>query len=292
MSIPASTARHRLLLVLALAASAGAAQARNDKLLLPIDAALRSPGTRAILGQDVTLRFGKASAAGAEIVSPAVAVHAVADPYGGGTNNNGQGGRTRRSDDQVCLDAFRKAVIELQQRARTSGAAAVVGIVSNYQGVEFDSPQVYECHVGITRAVVDLKGQSARLDAAQAGHAQPAPVQTAAAAAAERAAPPAIPMLASGFANINDIDAIPYLSDKGRDGYRDWLTKPTPKAFAISSAGHWFGAWSLTPRDTALPSDPSERALLVCSQRAQMACKLYAVNGAVVWAKETRGTTP
>lgn len=95
-------------------------------------------------------------------------------------------------------------------------------------------------------------------------------------------------MLASGFAAINDVDAIPYLSDKGRDNYREWVARPTPKAFAISSAGHWFGAWSLKPADPTHPTDPAERALHVCGQRAQGAatCKLYAINNSVVWVKE------
>ena len=68
----------------------------------------------------------------------------------------------------------------------------------------------------------------------------------------------------------------------------DWRdVKPsvtgTPKAFAISEKGHWWGAWSLTPKDTTLPTDPSERALVACQRNAGVPCKLYAVNGSVVW---------
>lgn len=293
----------QLLVAAVLVAAAGMAQARNDKLLLPIDAAVRSKGTQALLSQDIALRFGKASAVGAEIISSNVDVHAVADPYSFNNGNNngnnyGNSRRDRRSDDQVCLDAFRKALVELQQRARSNGGGAVVGIVSDYNKMEFDSVEVYECHVGMTRAVVDLRGQVARGAMPQAARTAPAAPALAAAVPAPQSAvalAPAAPaavaaaaqplLIASGFANINDVDAIPYLSDKGREDYRQWVARPTPKAFAIAPTGHWFGAWSLKPMDPTHPADPAERALLVCSQRAQMPCKLYAVNGSVVWTK-------
>lgn len=89
--------------------------------------------------------------------------------------------------------------------------------------------------------------------------------------------------IASGYAAAEDVDALPYLSDRGRAEYREWLLRPTPKAFAISEKGHWWGAWSLTPKDTTLPTDPSERALVACQRNAGVPCKLYAVNGSVVW---------
>lgn len=90
---------------------------------------------------------------------------------------------------------------------------------------------------------------------------------------------------ASGFANIDDVDAIPYLGDKGRAAYREWLTKPTPRAFAVSTNGFFWHSWSLKPADPTLPTDPTERALVSCEKAAKQACKLYAVNGAVVWVK-------
>ncbi|MBS7808270.1 DUF4410 domain-containing protein [Variovorax sp. PCZ-1] len=94
-------------------------------------------------------------------------------------------------------------------------------------------------------------------------------------------------MMASGFANINDVDAIPYISDRGREGYRDWLTKSTPRAFVISDKGHWSSTWGINPQNPEDPKDPSERALQRCAKASGAACKLYAVNGAVVWKKET-----
>jgi uncharacterized protein YbjQ (UPF0145 family) len=273
----------RAAVVIAVLAGAAAVHARNDKLMLPIDPALRIQGARQVLGPDVQLRFGKATAVGTEIVNAQVEAHGVGDPFGGVSNNNNGGRRDRVSDEQVCMDAFRKAVVELQRRARSAGASAVVGIVGNYNKVEMDSRDTYECHVGHTRAVVDLKGQAARA-AGQAQVSQPQPAQ-AQPVAAGAAVPVAVPLIATGFANINDIDAIPYLSDKGREAYRLYLGRPTPKAFALSPSGHWFSAWTLIPGEAGMPTDPLERAVLACNRTSPTPCKLYAVNGAVVWSK-------
>ncbi|MDB5859562.1 MAG: putative Dienelactone hydrolase [Ramlibacter sp.] len=276
-----SAARWLLAAVLLLAA--GIASARNDRLLLPIEPALRSPGTRALLAGDIALRFGAASASANE--AGFVTVHAVADPFG---PPNGGGARVRRADEVVCLDAFRKALMDLQQRARTQGATAVVGIVGNYNNVVMDSPQVYECHIGHSRGVVDLKGVVSR--GAQPVMAPPVPQyapQQPVAAAPQAAQPaPAQPArIASGFAAIDDVDAIPYLSDRGRQHYRDWLAFPTPKAYAISATGYFFGAAGLRPQDSTLPTDPVERAVVGCERAARVQCKLYAVNRSVVWTK-------
>lgn len=101
-----------------------------------------------------------------------------------------------------------------------------------------------------------------------------------------RPAPAQFAFSASGYAAVEDVDALPYLSDRGRAAYREWLTRPTPKAFAIGTNGYWYNAWSLTPQDTTLPSDPNERALAGCVRAGGVGCKLYAVNGSVVWKKE------
>lgn len=96
--------------------------------------------------------------------------------------------------------------------------------------------------------------------------------------------------LASGFANIDDVDAIPFIGDKGRERYRDWLTRSTPRAFAISTTGAYSSSFGLKPPDERLPTDPSERALQTCSKVSKVPCRLYAVNGAVVWVKEAAAT--
>jgi hypothetical protein len=279
-------ARHFFSLIVAAAALvAGAAQARNLKLLLPLQ-----PAVRAVSGQPgtVPLHFGSATADGLQAAG-AVLGHGVGEPYGFVSSHGGPS-RDRRSDPEMCLDAFRKAVAEMRTRALAHGAIGIAGVVSFYNGVEMDSREVYECHVGFTRAVVDLKGQAVRSLERVA-----VPQQQSAVVAAPRAmtqaavaAPAQPPRIASGYAAIDDIDAIPYLSDNGRAAYREWLGRPTPKAFAISTKGHWYTAWSLAPQDATLPADPNERALVGCERAARMPCKLYAVNGSVVWIKEPR----
>ncbi len=95
-------------------------------------------------------------------------------------------------------------------------------------------------------------------------------------------------MIATGFANINDVDAIPFISDKGREGYREWLTKPTPKAFIISDKGYWASTWGINPQNPDEPKDPTERALQRCAKANNAPCRLYAVNGAVIFLKEAQ----
>ena len=119
----------------------------------------------------------------------------------------------------------------------------------------------------------------------RAGTAGPGQPPARAIAPADPAPSVAIAPMATGYARIDDVDAVPYLGDKGREEYRVWITRPTPKAFAVSANGAWFGAWSLKPTDPAHPTDPSQRAMLLCQQRAKANCMLYAVNGSVVWAK-------
>jgi len=50
---------------------------------------------------------------------------------------------------------------------------------------------------------------------------------------------------------------VPYLTDRGRQYYREWLAMPTPKAFAISQTGFFYSTSGLKPKDTTLPTDPT-----------------------------------
>lgn len=93
----------------------------------------------------------------------------------------------------------------------------------------------------------------------------------------EYARQPSVPVPpASGFASLADADAIPQLSEKGRSGYRSFLEKPAPRAFAISANGAW--GWAQGK------PDPLRRALDNCSRHAAgSTCRLYAVDSEVVW---------
>jgi hypothetical protein len=135
--------------------------------------------------------------------------------------------------------------------------------------------------VAITPPAAPAPAPAAAPVAAVTVAAAPAPEVPTAAAPAKLPKP-----IASGFATIDDIDAIPYLGDRGRKKYAEWLGWSTPRAFAISARGSYYATSGLTPKDTSLPSDPSQRALLMCERAGQGVCKLYAVNGSVVWKPE------
>jgi hypothetical protein len=80
---------------------------------------------------------------------------------------------------------------------------------------------------------------------------------------------------ATSFAPLENIAAVPNLSDKGRAGYRDYLAKSSPRAFALSSSGAW--SWAEEG------DDPSDRALVSCQKNSSTTCKLYSVDNDVVW---------
>ena len=80
------------------------------------------------------------------------------------------------------------------------------------------------------------------------------------------------------------------LARRGRDDARvigEWLDRhAVPDLAVISPAVRTRQTWECAL--AALPTDPAERAVTGCERAAQMPCKLYAVNRAVVWTKESR----
>jgi dienelactone hydrolase len=79
----------------------------------------------------------------------------------------------------------------------------------------------------------------------------------------------------SGHARLDEVDKVPYLGDGGRQGYRAWLGREMPRAFAINADGRW--GWASGQEDAA------ERALGFCNRQARTPCALYAVDEDVVW---------
>lgn len=80
----------------------------------------------------------------------------------------------------------------------------------------------------------------------------------------------------SNFAQIEELDKVPHLNEKGKTGYRDFLSKDSrPRAFAINQDGKW--GWSSGHWDS------TDRALSFCNKNAKSACRLYAVDEDVVW---------
>ena len=88
---------------------------------------------------------------------------------------------------------------------------------------------------------------------------------------------------ATNFAVIDNVAAVPFLADKGRDGYRDYLAKSTPRAFAISTSGAW--SWAEEG------DDPASRAVAACQKNSKLPCQLYSIDNDVVWS-EASTTAP
>jgi dienelactone hydrolase len=89
---------------------------------------------------------------------------------------------------------------------------------------------------------------------------------------------------ASHFASINQVDAVPYLDEKGKNGYREFLKHGHPRIFALSDQGKWSSAVS--------GDDPLGRALASCQKQSEHPCKPYAINDDVVWTGGAPAATP
>lgn len=76
------------------------------------------------------------------------------------------------------------------------------------------------------------------------------------------------------FAAVDDVAAVPYLSEQGREAYRAFLSRPFPRAAVLAPGGVLASANG--------GFDPLARALAIC-QRYSRQCRPYAVDGDVVW---------
>jgi dienelactone hydrolase len=86
------------------------------------------------------------------------------------------------------------------------------------------------------------------------------------------------PIPRTDFAAVGDIDSVPFLRERGREAYRAFLAKSTPRAFAVSASGAW--SWAEEGED------PAGRVLKACQANSQQPCKLYAVDDYVVWSND------
>ncbi|HSV54078.1 MAG TPA: CocE/NonD family hydrolase [Burkholderiaceae bacterium] len=80
------------------------------------------------------------------------------------------------------------------------------------------------------------------------------------------------------FSGLEDEGKLPHLRDTGRAGYKTYLTKLMPRAFAIAPNGAW--GWA----DGG--DDPLKRALDNCNRSGKGECRLYSVDDYVVWKAE------
>ena len=85
-----------------------------------------------------------------------------------------------------------------------------------------------------------------------------------------------------GFAPIQKVDAVPFLREKGRDAYKEFLSKATPRAFAIAPNGAWAASSRSVP-GSRQQLDVVGYAMESCNRRGNGECKLYALDERVVW---------
>lgn len=78
----------------------------------------------------------------------------------------------------------------------------------------------------------------------------------------------------SRFAALNDIAAVPYVKDSGRDLYRRFLNTVGPRAFVVSPDGQAYAYFSGV--------DAFAEAWVICKSRSQV-CEPYAIDLQVVW---------
>jgi serine protease Do len=89
-------------------------------------------------------------------------------------------------------------------------------------------------------------------------------------------------------AAIDDLSRLPFASDKMRERYQVFLSRPLPRAFVISEGGKWQLASGLKPKEPGAPSDPVERAMQLCERSNSGRCFVYAVDNRVVYAAAPR----
>jgi uncharacterized protein YbjQ (UPF0145 family) len=139
----------KIILSIAIAAAAiGStlpAQARDNKLMLPLAGAMADNDAQGRLGDTVKFYFGNAK-------TPKVLQKLGSDQTSQKTNSFG------KSPEKACNWAFLSAMLRLQARARELGANAVINIASNYKNVEVLSDSEFECHDGTMMSGVALKG--------------------------------------------------------------------------------------------------------------------------------------
>lgn len=82
----------------------------------------------------------------------------------------------------------------------------------------------------------------------------------------------------TGYASVENLEAIPFERDQARQQYQTFLGKTYPRAFAFSQTGAW--SWAEEG------DDPASQALADCQKNSSAPCQLYAVDGKVVWAPE------
>jgi hypothetical protein len=126
------------------------AQARDERLKLPIQEAMSSEDAKAKLGDDVKFFFGSQAAPKATATL-------------GTFTSNKKTNFANKSDQDGCKIAFLSAMIALKERAQREGGNAVTNIHSVYKDETFKSDTEYECGAGKIIGGVALRGTVVKL---------------------------------------------------------------------------------------------------------------------------------
>lgn len=118
---------------------------RDDWLMFPISQGLSTPAAKQKL-QGIDFYFGNQK-------------HPKVLEDFGEFSTNKKTNAFNKSDKEACEWVFLSALLELQKRARSLGANAVINIKSNYRNNEIVSDTEYQCGAGTIFAGVALKGR-------------------------------------------------------------------------------------------------------------------------------------
>lgn len=125
-------------------------EARDERLKMPIAAAMETEDAKAKLGQDVKFFFGSQSSP-----KPSQTL--------GAYTSNKKTNFANKSDEEGCKIAFLSAMIALKDRALREGGNAVTNIHSIYKNEPFTSDTEYECGAGKIMGGVALRGTVVKL---------------------------------------------------------------------------------------------------------------------------------
>ena len=136
--------------VLATLMSVSMAHARDERLKMPISAAMQSDEAKMKLGDDVKFFFGAQKSP-----KPKQTL--------GTFTTNKKTNFANKSDEEGCKIAFLSAMIALKDRAVKEGGNAVINIHSVYKDGKFESETEYECGAGKILGGVALRGTVVKL---------------------------------------------------------------------------------------------------------------------------------
>lgn len=126
------------------------ADARDDRLKLPLASALAKAEASGKLAPGIKLFFGKQK-------------YAQPKAEFGQARTNKKTNFFNKTDKEACEWAFLSAMIALTQYAEKQGGNAVVNIRSNYKDVVFVSETEYECGAGNVTGGTAFIGDVVRL---------------------------------------------------------------------------------------------------------------------------------